>query len=117
MTATISTDTDIFTMVNVFPVDPADQRRLFDILTEATDVIKRFPGYVSANIHLSHDGRHVVNYAQWRSEADFKAMHSHPDVKKHFAECRELSTPQPIMCRVAYTHDSASNVRKATQDA
>lgn len=110
--ATISADGDVFTLVNIFPVEPEDQRRLFEVLTDATGIIKRMPGYVSANIHLSHDGKYVINYAQWRSEADFRAMHARPEVQEHFDECRRLSKPQPVFCRVAYTHDAQSDVER-----
>lgn len=110
--ATISIDNDFFTLVNIFPVEPADQRRLFDVLVDATEVIKQMPGYISANIHLSFDGTQVINYAQWRSEADFKAMHSDPRVRDHFEECRRISKPQPVFCELAYTHDAATNVER-----
>lgn len=109
--ATISTDNDVFTLVNIFPVDPADQRRLYDVIAGATEKIRELPGYVSANIHLSTDGRYVINYAQWRSEADFRAMHSMPEMAEHFDQCRALSRPQPIFCEVAYTDEAAARPR------
>jgi heme-degrading monooxygenase HmoA len=110
--ATISVDDRVFTLINIFPVEPADQKRLFDILTEATETISKMPGYISANIHLSFDGTQVINYAQWRSEADFQAMHSDPRVREHFEECRRISKPQPVFCKLAYTHDAATNVER-----
>jgi quinol monooxygenase YgiN len=104
--ATISTENDVFTLINVFPVDPQNQQRVYDVIADATEIIKKLPGYVSANIHVSTDGKYVINYAQWRSEADFRAMHNRPEVQQHFDECRELSRPQPIFCRVAYTDEA-----------
>ncbi len=110
--ATISAGDDVFTLVNVFPVEPEDQQELFRVLTDATAIIKRMPGYISANVHLSRDGRYVINYAQWRSEADFRAMHGKPEVQEHFDACRRLSKPQPIFCKAAYTHDAESDVER-----
>jgi hypothetical protein len=50
------------TLINVFTVDPARQEELVRVLDEATDkVIKHSPGFVSANIHPSLDGRHAAN--------------------------------------------------------
>ncbi|WP_343952843.1 antibiotic biosynthesis monooxygenase family protein [Nonomuraea longicatena] len=103
--ATISTAGGHYTLINVFRVAPENQRRMYDIILEATGVITAFPGYVSANVHLSDDGTRVVNYAQWRSKADFEAMRAHPAVQEHFAACRALAEIEPIFCRVAYTHE------------
>jgi heme-degrading monooxygenase HmoA len=36
--------------------------------------MKHAPGFVSANIHRSLDGKKVVNYAQWESKEAFEAM-------------------------------------------
>ncbi|PSQ96647.1 MAG: antibiotic biosynthesis monooxygenase [Bacteroidetes bacterium SW_9_63_38] len=65
---TIGPDDDVFTLVNVFTV-PEDRRQaLVDVLVEATEqTMQHLPGFVSANIHVSHDGTRVVNYAQWAS--------------------------------------------------
>src|SRR5437016_159010 len=107
--ATISVDKQLFTLINVFTVEPDNQQKLFEILTDATDIIKEFPGYVSANLHLSNDGKQVINYVQWRSAADFAAMREHPDVQPHFKECREIAQVNPIFCRVAFTHESGAD--------
>ncbi|KNB53415.1 antibiotic biosynthesis monooxygenase family protein [Streptomyces caatingaensis] len=100
----ISPDGELFTLVNVFTVEPENQQRLCDHLAQVTeDLIRHMPGFVSANFHLGHDGRHVVNYAQWRSEADFRAMHADPRLEEHFAFCRSVSQPRQISCDVART--------------
>src|SRR5215208_1353637 len=64
---TITKDNDVVTLINVFTVAPEDQQRLVDILIDATQkVMRKQPGFVSANIHRSLDGTRVTNYAQWR---------------------------------------------------
>lgn len=51
------------------------QRALIDLLDRATEnVMRKQPGFISANIHRSLDGTRVANYAQWRSKADLEAM-------------------------------------------
>ena len=35
--------------------------------------MQHLPGFISASIHRSLDGTKVINYAQWRSQADFAA--------------------------------------------
>lgn len=65
---TISKNNNVVTLINVFTVKPEDQKKLVDLLIEATQkTMKGVPGFVSANIHRSADGVRVVNYAQWKS--------------------------------------------------
>jgi len=53
------------------------------VLSEATKhSMRQRPGFVSANLHISQDKRHVANYAQWRTQADVEVgpvvvPHSH----------------------------------------
>jgi quinol monooxygenase YgiN len=68
---TISASSDVMTLINVFTVEPANQRRLVELLTEAIEVsLRRAPGFVSASLHRSTDGTKVTMYAQWRSIDD-----------------------------------------------
>ena len=105
--STISLRDDHYTLINVFTVtSPEDQRRVFDEIVAATAVIRRFPGFVSANVHRSHDGARVVNYAQWRSKEEFDAMRAHPDVQEHFRACRAVTNDiEPIFCELAYVQE------------
>lgn len=66
---TIDTDNEYSTMINVFTANEIDeQRRLVDLLTEFVgETVPGAPGFVSASVHRSVDGIHVVNYAQWES--------------------------------------------------
>ena len=105
--STIDTHTNVMTLVNVFTVQPENQNRLVDLLTEATEhTMKGLPGFVSANIHRSLDGRRVVNYAQWRSQADFEALKENPDARVHMKAAAKLATFEPIVCEVV---DSVTN--------
>jgi hypothetical protein len=58
---TISAKSDVVTLINVFTVEPANQRQLVELLTEATEVsVRRAPGFVSASLHRSTDGAKVT---------------------------------------------------------
>ena len=77
---------------------------MVDLLVEATDVVMReLPGFVSANIHRSADGKRVVNYAQWRSAADFEAMQSDPRVVPPMHRAATPAGFDPIVCEVVDT--------------
>jgi heme-degrading monooxygenase HmoA len=89
---TISVGAPVATLINVFTVEPERQRSLVEVLVRATeDVMQHLPGFVAANIHASEDGTRVVNYAQWRSAADFHAMLANPAAQEHMREASELA--------------------------
>jgi quinol monooxygenase YgiN len=76
---TISTKSAVITLINVFTVEPANQLRLIELLTEATEVsVRQAPGFVSASLHRSTDGTKVTMYAQWRSIEHYQAMRQDP---------------------------------------
>jgi heme-degrading monooxygenase HmoA len=91
--ALISKDDNFLTLINVFTVEPENQQRLVDLLTEATEkTMKNIPGFISASIHKSADGVRVVNYAQWRSREDFAAMLKNPEARAHMVPISEIAT-------------------------
>ncbi|MDB5928168.1 MAG: Antibiotic biosynthesis monooxygenase [Betaproteobacteria bacterium] len=68
--STIEKGSGLLTLINVFTVEPQKQQKLVTLPIEATEqTMKHMPGFVSANIHRSLDGKKVVNYAQWESMA------------------------------------------------
>jgi antibiotic biosynthesis monooxygenase (ABM) superfamily enzyme len=108
MPTTIEQDTPLATLINVFTVRPEHQRELVELLTEATeDVMVALPGFVSANIHASTDGTKVTNYAQWRTEGDFKAMLANPVAQPHLKTAAELAESfEPHLYSVVSVHNS-----------
>ena len=71
----ISEASNVFTEIVVFTVEPDHQQPLIDAIVREVDRwVKHCPGFISASYHKSLDGTKVVNYAQWQSEADWKAF-------------------------------------------
>ena len=102
-TSTIRAGAEILTLINVFSVAPDRQRELATLLIEATEhTMRHLPGFISANIHTSFDGRHVVNYAQWRSRDAFEAMLRNPDARPHMTRAGALASFDPILCEVTH---------------
>ncbi len=92
MTTSIIQDTKLCTLINVFTVIPEKQQALVDALVTVTEeVMRKLPGFVTANIHKSIDGQRVTNYAQWESAAALQAMLQNPEAVAHINQCRELS--------------------------
>ena len=99
--STITKGGGLMTLVNVFTVKPEDQTRLVALLVDATEkTMKNLPGFISANIHRSLDGTKVINYAQWRSQADFDAMRKNPAAGEHMKAASALAQAEPIVCEV-----------------
>jgi quinol monooxygenase YgiN len=99
--ATIEKGRQLMTLVSVFTVSPDRQTELANLLIRATDqTIRHLPGFISASIHRSLDGTKVINYAQWRSQADFAAMKHHPRAQPHMQAAAALASFEPIVCEV-----------------
>ena len=100
--ATIEKGRTLMTLVNVFIVKPDKQAELVEVLVQATDeTMKHLPGFISASIHRSLDGTRVINYAQWRSKADFEALKDNPRAMPHMKAAAKLASFEPIVCEVA----------------
>lgn len=99
--ATIEKNRGLMTLVNVFTVTPDKQSELADLLVHATEeTMRNLPGFISASIHRSLDGTKVINYAQWRSQADFAAMKDNPKAQPHMQAAAALASFEPIICEV-----------------
>lgn len=100
--STIEKSRNILTLINVFTVAPDKQQELVTLLVDATQqTMRRLPGFISANIHRSLDGKKVVNYAQWESMADFEAMRKNPEAMPHMQAVAALAQFDPILCEVS----------------
>ena len=101
---TISTKSDAITLINVFTVEAANQWRLIELLTEATEgSIRRAPGFVSASLHRSTDGTKVTMYAQWRSIAHYQAMRQDPGPRPFLQEALTIAKFEPGVYEVVRT--------------
>ena len=99
----ISAKGGVATLINVFTVEPANQRRLIELLTEATEVVRRAPGFVSASLHRSTDGTKVTMYAQWRSIEEYQAMRQDPAPLPFLQEALTIATFEPGVYEVVRT--------------
>jgi quinol monooxygenase YgiN len=100
----ISATGDVIILINVFTVEPANQPRLVELLTEATEVsVRHAPGFVSASLHRSTDGTKVTMYAQWRSIEAYQAMRQDPTPLPFFQEALTIATFEPGIYEVVRT--------------
>ena len=100
---TLDPSDDYLTMINTLEVDPENAEKLVDVLHEASGPISKLPGFVSANLHLALDRKRVVNYVQWRTRADYEAMHNNPDAQPHMKQAADLAKSfEPVFYTLRY---------------
>lgn len=61
-----------------FRMKPENQKPMLDLARSEIVKAMENPGLISANFHRSLDGTRVLNYGQWRSQADFEAILEQP---------------------------------------
>ena len=94
------------TLINTFEVEPENADKLVEVLHEATATIRKLPGFVSANLHISTDRKRVVNYAQWRTHEDFQGMLADPESQPHMREAAALAKSyDPVFYTLRYSHE------------
>lgn len=104
----ISRAGDLITLINVFETAPDRQRELIEQWIRFVEGVKAEPGLIGAALHRGTDGTRVLNYAQWRSEADWASF-----VRKYreqFAPRARLAVRvDPHLYEVVYLSDQASS--------
>jgi quinol monooxygenase YgiN len=107
MMTTIEPHSDYATLINVFTIDPDKAAELAAVLDSATEeVMRRQPGFRSANIHISTDHTRVVNYAQWDSAESYRAMLANPAAQQHMADAASLAISfDPHLYAVESVHE------------
>lgn len=96
------------TLINTFTVDPARAEELLKVLSDATEQgMRQRPGFISANLHVSLDRRHIANYVQWRSKANNDAMMSDPEAQAHMQKAAALAESfDPIYYELRESHSA-----------
>ena len=102
----VEAGTGVVTHINVFTVAPEKQQLLVDSLIETVNAAKAVPGWLSASIHRSFDGRQVVNYVQFASHEAAQAVLRHIAATGHLQKNLALGTVAPGQYDVVYTLES-----------
>ena len=100
---TITKENNYLTLINVFTVDPANQQKLINLLIQATETVKKEPGFISSSLHRSLDGKKVTMYAQWESIDRYNQMRSNPTASPFLLQALEIASFDPGMYEVVET--------------
>ncbi len=107
---TITKEQKSITLVNVFTVVPERQEELAAFLIQNTDeFISKCPGFISASVLKSIDGKGVVVYAQYESLEAFQNMIKTEGGLKLVEEGTKIAeSAQRNLCYVYDTRDLQS---------
>lgn len=99
MTTILEPSAGHMVLINTFSVEPDKAESLLAELHRATEQrIKNVPGFISANLHISADRKHVANYAQWRSRKDYDAFINDPGTREHLKSAAGMALAfEPII--------------------
>ena len=104
----VSREGNLVTLINVFETKPEQQQALIDQWIRFTEEVKDEPGMIGAALHRSTDGTRVVNYAQWRSGADWDSFLK--NYREQFATFGPLSERiDPHLYEVVYLYERAGS--------
>jgi hypothetical protein len=98
----IDADNGVVTHVNVFTVLPGKQQALVDSLIATVNAAREVPGWLSASIHRSFDGRQVLNYVQFESQDAARRVLAHLAQGGHLQRNTALGTVSPGQYEVVY---------------
>ena len=108
---TISEQASIFTVINVYTVEPEQQQRLVDFFVGTKEIPMKQPGFISATIHKSLDGKRVANYAQWNSREALESALKNPDFAAMANQSREIAPNDFHVYEAVFTTEAQSSVR------
>ena len=95
----------VVTHINVFTVSRENQQKLVDSLLETVNAARSIPGWLSASIHRSYDGAHVVNYVQFANHEAAQAVLKHLAAGGYLKRNTDLGTVAPGQYEVVHTVD------------
>ena len=95
-------------LVNLYNCRPERQAELMVALEALTEAARRLPGFRSARLHRSLNGKHVVNYAEWESVDHWRGMVRHASVQACMERVVALATFEPHVYAPAKTYGPAS---------
>lgn len=101
----ISKDANLVTVVNMFSVNPENQKKLLQLLEDLRVVVEKLPGFISANVHSSFEGTRIVSYAQWNTKEAYQAVYTNSDARPILDEIKKISKFSWNLYEVVYTSD------------
>ncbi len=91
-----SEDEGPIVLLNVFSINPEDERALLAAWSHDAEFMKAQPGYISTQLHKAIGGSSTfVNYAVWENVASFRAAFTNPEFQKRIGDYPESAVASP----------------------
>lgn len=99
-----------FVQVVRFGVTYDNQSKLIQMISDEVERwVRACPGFIACHMHASRDGKYVLNYARWQTEAAFRDFTNHAEIAALNAairSCGPTGGPEPasyqlVRCIVA----------------
>jgi hypothetical protein len=103
---TISSDTGVITLINVFTCAEPRQNELVAALDSATtEFFAQQPGHICTIVHASMDKTRVVYYAQWASMAYVDDLQNNREAQDRLSTIMTIAeSSDPRLCDVRSVH-------------
>jgi heme-degrading monooxygenase HmoA len=82
-------------LLNVFTVAPDEADQLIDVWARDAAIMKRQPGFISAQFHRGVGGTAFLNYAIWESMVDFKRAFLNPEFQAAMSTYPQSTVASP----------------------
>lgn len=113
---TIVVGSQVVTSITFFTVEPENQQQLVELVVRAVqEVVRKQPGFLSANIHRSLDQTQVVSYSQWENRHAFNDMLQHTTFIPYLQQVLKLATMEPHLYEVVAVVNADSSARQPEQ--
>jgi len=101
----ISKEANLATVINLVSVQPKNMTKLIELFTEyGNKTLMTKPGFISANIHKSLDGKQLINYVQWESQDGLIELFDDIGSKRFFEERKKIAESRWDLFKVISCH-------------
>lgn len=91
-------------MIFEFDIEPDQTQALTEgIQRLVSEIVSKQPGFVAAHLHVSQDGRKVLNYFQWESREAFDAFRSDEEKQQQIRPVIGPYGPKPRVFEIVFS--------------
>ena len=102
--SSIGHGTSAFTVIFEFDVEPEQQQELSGkIQGLVREIVSKQPGFLASHLHLSTDGKKVLNYLQWESQEAFNAFRQDEGKQQQIRPVIGPYGPKPRAYQIVYS--------------
>lgn len=111
--ARIGQEQNVLTVIFEFNIEPEQQRELGEKIQRLVgEIVSKQPGFVSAHLHLSTDGRKILNYFQWADQEAFDRFRQNEAAQQQIRSVISQYGPRPRAYDIVYSAAAGNSLPK-----